>query len=119
MLDALEDLLSHTSPWVTVLVMSLCVVVGLLGGGETGQVYLARHPRLPREDALQVLSEPERRATRGCLDPGSGQSGEQLLCFFRLVVQLSNVPFNGPILRPFHSDQGEILGDTVGDGYLG
>lgn len=32
-------------------------IVGLLGGGETGQVYLARHPRLPREDALKVLSE--------------------------------------------------------------
>lgn len=32
-------------------------IIGILGGGETGQVYLARHPRLPREDALKVLSE--------------------------------------------------------------
>jgi serine/threonine protein kinase len=30
-------------------------IVGLLGSGGTGKVYLAQHPRLPRRDALKLL----------------------------------------------------------------
>jgi serine/threonine-protein kinase len=29
--------------------------VRLLGTGGMGEIYLARHPRLPRQDALKVL----------------------------------------------------------------
>jgi Protein kinase domain len=42
-------------------------ILRVLGGGATGTVYLAAHPRLPREDALKVLpteltANPEYRA---------------------------------------------------------
>jgi Protein kinase domain len=30
-------------------------VMGLLGSGGMGEVYLVKHPRLPRQDALKVL----------------------------------------------------------------
>jgi serine/threonine-protein kinase len=33
-------------------------IVGLLGRGAMGEVYLVDHPRLPRRDALKILSEP-------------------------------------------------------------
>ena len=31
-------------------------IVRLLGSGAMGEVYLVKHPRLPRQDALRILS---------------------------------------------------------------
>ncbi|MCV7419349.1 serine/threonine protein kinase [Mycobacterium yunnanensis] len=33
------------------------VIVRLLGAGAMGEVYLAQHPRLPRQDALKVMAQ--------------------------------------------------------------
>jgi serine/threonine-protein kinase len=30
-------------------------VLRVLGGGGMGEVYLAEHPRLPRQDALKII----------------------------------------------------------------
>jgi serine/threonine protein kinase, bacterial len=39
-------------------VISGYTILRSLGAGGMGEVYLAQHPRLPRRDALKVLSEP-------------------------------------------------------------
>ena len=57
-------------------------IVRLLGSGGMGEVYLATHPRLPRNDALKVLAPhysgndefPATVQSRGRHRLGSGSS---------------------------------------------
>jgi serine/threonine protein kinase len=61
--DAAKSVL-ETARWTYYLPMQLAAgevfagysILRVLGAGAMGTVYLAQHPRLPRRDALKVLS---------------------------------------------------------------
>jgi len=67
----------------------------LLGSGAMGEVYLARHPRLPRRDALKVLS-------------GALTADDEFRQRFQLEAEVAATLFN-PDIVGVH-DRGEFDG---------